>query len=135
LAALSAAVAMYRAALEQLLFEQGYRKGMLARKIEILFADEDPPEWLRDLDPEYLSVIKDLGNAPVHPNEGHNEKQRTLDEGVLLQLRALFVELLDDIYEQPEARAARLAVLRAAREGFKPPSRDEGAGTGSAGPG
>ena len=77
--ALSAAVAMYRAALEQLLFEQGYRDGMLKAKIDALVADTDPPKWVRDLDPEYLTVIKDLGNAAIHPNDGDITKQRALD--------------------------------------------------------
>jgi hypothetical protein len=57
--------------------------------------------------------------AAIHPNEGDIDKQRALDEAVLLQLRELFVELLDDIYEQPETRAARLAALRAARDVFQ----------------
>jgi hypothetical protein len=51
--ALSAAVAMYRAALEQLLFDQGYRDGMLAQKITKLIADEKPPRWFEDLDPAF----------------------------------------------------------------------------------
>jgi hypothetical protein len=118
-AALSAAVAMYRAALEQLLFDQGYRDGMLAQKITKLIADEKPPHWLEDLDPAFLTVLKDLGNAAIHPNEGDITKQAALDSALMLQLRALFVELLDDVYEQPRRKSTRLAALQAAAETFK----------------
>jgi hypothetical protein len=103
-----------RALLRRQLFEHP-----LCQYVEKLLADPTPPEWRRDLDPEYLHVIKDLGNAAIHPNEGRIEQQRALDEAVVLQLRALFVELLDDIYEQPEKRSARLDALREARQVFK----------------
>jgi hypothetical protein len=54
---------------------------------------------------------------------------------VLLQVRALFTELLDDIYEQAKTRAVRLAALRDARDVFKRPSPEDSGGTGSAGAG
>jgi hypothetical protein len=119
LGALSAAVAMYRAALEQLLYKQGYRRGMLAQKIADLIGDEKPPRWLEDLDPAFLTVLKDLGNAAIHPNEGDVTKQAALDGALMLQLRALFVELLADVYEQPRLKSTRLAALQAAAETFK----------------
>jgi hypothetical protein len=116
--ALSAAITMYRAALEQLLFEQGYRNRMLKAKIDALVEDTDPPKWVRDLDPEYLTVIKDLGNAAIHPNDGDITKQQALDAALVLAVRELFVELLDDIYEQPGRRQSRLSALREAAQAF-----------------
>jgi hypothetical protein len=64
-------------------------------------------------------VLKDLGNAAIHPNEGDITKQAALDSALMLQLRALFVELLDDVYEQPRRKSTRPAALQAAAETFK----------------
>jgi hypothetical protein len=61
-----------------LLFEQGYTEGMLNKKIEALMTDTKPPEWRGRIDSAYLSVIKDLGNAAIHPNDGDIEKQKAL---------------------------------------------------------
>jgi hypothetical protein len=116
--ALSAAIAMYRAALEQLLHEQGYGVGMLNAKITALEADPSPPSWLRDLDADFLRVIKDLGNGAIHPNGGDIEKQQALDSQLVREVRELFVELLDDIYEQPKRKAGRLSSLRSAARSF-----------------
>lgn len=113
--AASAAVSMYRGALEQLLYDQGFTQGMLAKKIGDLEAHTPGPEWFRDLDPEFLRVMKDLGNGSIHPNNGDVEKQKAFDDTLLLEVRALFVELLDDVYEQPSRRAARLATMKAAQ--------------------
>lgn len=116
--ALSAAVAMYRAALEQLLYEQGYQSGMLKAKIDALVNESNPPRWLADLDPDFLTVIKDLGNASIHPNGGDVAKQQVFDAHLVTQVRELFIELLDDIYEQPRRKNARLTALRAAAQAF-----------------
>jgi hypothetical protein len=131
--ALSAAVAMYRAALDHLLHEQGYTNGMLGQKIRELAEDGNPPKWYADLDDEYLRVIKDLGNAAIHPNDGDVGQQRAFDAALLLAVRELFVELLDDIYEAPKRKANRLASLREAARGFKHPAKpalDSDAGPG-----
>jgi hypothetical protein len=116
--ALSAAIAMYRAALEQLLHEQGYSAGMLNAKITALEADPSPPSWFRDLDPDFLRVIKDLGNGAIHSNGGDIEKQQALDSQLVREVRELFVELLDAIYEQPKRKASRLSSLRSAAQSF-----------------
>lgn len=65
-------ICMYRAALELLMFDKGFTKGMLDAKIKELVELIDagqPPEWARDLDTEYLRVMKELGNAAIHPND------------------------------------------------------------------
>jgi hypothetical protein len=100
--ALSAAIAMYRAALERLLFEQGYRKGMLNAKIEALEANPDPSKWQRDLDPEYLTVIKDLGNASIHPNDGDITKQQMLDAALVRAVQECSSSCLTTSTSSPE---------------------------------
>ena len=70
----------------------------------------------RNLDDEYFRVIKDLGNAAIHPNDGNVERQHGFEAALLRQVGALFAELLDVIYEQPEKRKQRLGTLRKAAE-------------------
>jgi hypothetical protein len=113
--ALSAATAMYRSALEHLLFEQGFTDRMLGPKIQSALAADPPPAWLRDLHPEFLRVIKELGDAAIHPNDGDVERQRAFDSALLRRVRELFVELLHDVYELPHQRARRLEEMQAAR--------------------
>lgn len=110
--ALSATVAMYRAALEQLLYEQGYKSGMLKKKIEDLIADTNAPPWRDQLDPAFLEAMKDLGNAAIHPNDGDISKQAALHAGLLREVRALFEELLEEAYEVERRRADRLKALK-----------------------
>lgn len=116
MSATSAATAMYRSAVEMLLFEQGYQYGMLNKKIENLLTDSTPPPWRDRVDDEYLKVLKDLGNAAIHPNDGDIEKQKTLDRGLLVEIRVVFEELLDVVYERPARDAARKAKLRSASD-------------------
>jgi hypothetical protein len=118
--ATSAAVTMYRSALEMLLYDQGYTNGMLDQKIKDLSADTKAPAWRDRIDSEYLDVMKKLGNKAVHPNDGDVEKQKVLDRSLLQQLRTVFEELLDQVYERPAIEAARKAKLSAAAESFKP---------------
>lgn len=115
----SAATAMYRAALEQLLYEQGFDTGMLNAKITALEAainnnSSTTPAWARRLEPDFLKVIKDLGNGAIHPNGGDISKQDALDADLLRHVHATMHELLDLVYEEPRRRAERLAALRSA---------------------
>jgi hypothetical protein len=115
----SAATAMYRGALEQLLLEQGYNAATLNKNIEAIeqqHANDTGARWVRDLDPSVLRAIKDLGNAAVHANDGNIDRQKILDQNVLLQMRATFLELLDSVCEEPHRRAARRAALVAAQQ-------------------
>lgn len=110
--ALSAAVSMYRAALEQLLYEQGNTDGMLKKKINDLIADQKPPRWRDQLDPAFLEAMKDLGNAAIHPNDGDISKQAAFHAGLLREVRSLFEELLEEVYEVEKRRANRLKALK-----------------------
>lgn len=115
--ALSAAVTMYRAALEQLLFEQGFTSGMLHAKITALEDSQSPPAWRDALAPEFMRAVKDLGNAAIHPNGGDIGRQAAFDAALLRQVHALFAELLDRVYEQPGRQAQRLDAIRRAAGG------------------
>lgn len=113
----SAATAMYRSALEHILHEQGYPKGMLNEKLTALQAAIDKgtaKKWAMDIEPAFLRVIKDLGNGAMHTNGGDHTKQTALDSELLRKVHETVRELLDMIYEEPLRRAARLAALTSA---------------------
>jgi hypothetical protein len=115
----SAAVAMYRSALEHLLYEQGYTDRMLGPKLAALqreLADGTAKKWARDLKSEYLTVIKKLGDAAIHPGDGSAERQQALDDALLRQLEITFNELLAVVYEREHEEAERLEALKSALE-------------------
>jgi hypothetical protein len=118
-ASLSAAVVMYRAALEQLLHEQGVKGGMLGNRLETLEKTDAPPWWRDQLDQAYLSVINKLGSAAIHVNHGDVGQQAVFDEQLLLEVRELFTELLDLVYERESQKASRLARLQEAASSIK----------------
>ncbi|MHB1414362.1 MAG: hypothetical protein ACYC1C_03850 [Chloroflexota bacterium] len=111
----SAAIAMYRGALECLLFEQGYMTGSLALKVHQLTSGVEPgsaPRWARELDSEFFSIIQELGNGTIHPNDGDIKRQATADGELLTLLDETFRMLLFLVYEVPHERNERLAALR-----------------------
>jgi hypothetical protein len=111
----SAAVTMYRAACEQILLEQGYKKKMLGPKLGEL-EDEmktgNAPKWATELHADYLGVLKDLGNAATHAGDGDVKKQDELDTELLADVRVVVERLLESIYEQPLKDAGLLSRLR-----------------------
>jgi hypothetical protein len=116
LGANSAAMAMFRAALEQLLYGQGYQAGMLDRKIkdlEAAIADNSAPAWARELDTDYLKAIKELGNGAIHTNGGDVKKQENLDSQLIVAVEATVAGLLHLIYEIPHMKMTRLTDLKA----------------------
>jgi hypothetical protein len=126
LGAHSAAVAMYRGALEHLLFEQGYKTGMLGQKLDALRNDIQngkAPRWALDLDSEHLSVLNRLGNGAIHPNDGDIAKQAVFDGGLVAQVKETFLELLEAAYELTARRSARLESLKTAAATVSPPRR------------
>jgi hypothetical protein len=129
MAARTAAVAMYRGALEQLLFQQGFTVGMLNAKItalEAAIAGGTAPPWARILNPGFMRVIKDLGNGAIHPNDGDITRQQALDETLLVDVRIAMEMLLELVYEQPGREAALLARLQAGAAAVTPPARPTG---------
>jgi hypothetical protein len=113
----SAAVAMFRAALEAILYREGYQKRMLGPKIgelEAAIKDGSARKWARDLNTEFLKVIKRLGDGGIHPNDGKIETQAALDSALLIAMDVTFAELIFSIYEQEHDQGERLATLNAA---------------------
>jgi len=118
----SAAVAMYRAALEHLLFEQEYRDRMLGpklRKLEEGIEAGTAPKWARDLETEFLTVLKDLGDASIHPNAGDVSRQAELDTDLLARVKETFLHLLFIVYEAEHERKERLGTLQSTANSFK----------------
>jgi hypothetical protein len=112
----SAAVAMFRGALEHLLFEQGFKNGTCGTKLKELekaIADGTAPKWARELDGEFLQVMKQLGDGAIHPGDGDIKKQAVLDVALIAQLTHTFQMLLFTIYELPHEKQKRLAGLKA----------------------
>lgn len=125
LGARSAAVAMYRGALEQLLHEQGY-KGMLNAKITALeknLTDKTGPDWIHRLKPDFLRVLKDLGNGAIHPNDGDITRQQAFDTELLIGVRVTMEMLLELVYEQPGRDARLLQRLQTSAAMVAPPPK------------
>lgn len=121
----SASVAMYRAALEQLLYHQGYQNGMLNAKIQKLSADiknGTAPAWAKNLDTDYLEIIKELGNTSIHPNDGNIERQKAFDSDFVAALEITFAMILQKVFEAPAKEAGLKALLKAAVVRRQPPT-------------
>ncbi len=112
--ALSAAIVMYRSALEHLLHDQGFTEGMVGQRLKALEESSDPPAWRAQLHPDYMAVINKLANAAAHANDGDVSQQAIFEEQLLREVRALFTELLDLVYEREHQTASRLALLQQA---------------------
>ncbi|MGL6105526.1 DUF4145 domain-containing protein, partial [Romboutsia sp.] len=114
--AYTAAVAMYRTALENLLYDKGYQNGMLKDKIEKFEKDkksETAPRWSDVVDEDILDKIRDLGNWAVHPNKGDITKQQHLQDEELIEcLDEIFKYMLDEIYEKEINRNSLLDKLK-----------------------
>lgn len=120
--AVSAAMAMYRSALEWLLYEQRFTAGMLAQKVNELesgIKKQTAPKWALDIDTAFLTAIKDIGNGAMHTNGGDITKQNNIDKELLELVDIVFTELLDKIYEQPLRSTSNLAKLRAKASSVK----------------
>ncbi|MCY1081443.1 DUF4145 domain-containing protein [Archangium lansingense] len=115
--AFSAAVVMYRSALEQLLVQQGYSDGTCGTKIGKLLSDQKAgkaPKWVDQLHEDDLHVLNRLGNGAVHANGGDISKQEVLDAELYAAVTLTFEAVLDAAYERPKREAERRAKLAAA---------------------
>lgn len=118
----SAAVAMFRVALEQIMYEQNYTTGMLGKKIADLendINDGKAPNWAIQLDTEFLRVIKNLGNLSIHANNGDVKKQSEFDNDLLMKLDAVFKMLLFVIYDEPCKKQSLLDSLKSKEQSVK----------------
>ena len=113
----SAAVTMFRGALEHLLFEQGFKTGMCGKKISDLekaIEAKTAPKWADELNTEFLTVMKQLGDGSIHPNDGDVTQQAKLDNELIARVRHTFQMLLFLVYELPHEKQNRLLALQAA---------------------
>ena len=117
----SAAVAMYRAALEHLLEQNGYDKAKgnnLASRIDQLIVDlaagVPDSNWAKSIDSEYMHYFRELGNTAPHTNKRDITKQHTLDTDLVRVIEVVFIETLIEVYEKPLQAAERKARLSAA---------------------
>lgn len=123
----SAAAAMYRAALEQILFEQGFVNGMLKAKIDDLgsrLAAGTAPDWAKQSHKELFTLLKNIGDGSIHPNGGEISKQLEIDEELLSVIEVVLDRLLTAIYERPVIEEKeRLRLVRAAETLVKPKAK------------
>ena len=112
----SAAVTMFRGALYDLLFEQGFKREMWAGQkladLETAVKANTAPKWAYELDGEFLIVMKTCDGA-IHPNDGNVATQVKLLRDLLAKLTHTFQMLLFLIYELPHDKQKRLDGLKA----------------------
>jgi hypothetical protein len=112
--AYGAALAAFRAALENLLYEQGFMHGMLGDKIadlEQALLDGTAPPWAAEIaDSEVLRLIKDIGNIIVHPKNVSN--LIAFDGSALQHVHDVFAFLLFEVYERQHVEASAVNELR-----------------------
>lgn len=113
--AYSAAMTMYRSALEWVIHDQGYTNGMLGKKIGDLQNDISKgtaPKWTMEIGTDFLEAIKEIGNGAIHTNGGDISKQKEIDKDLIEVVDIVFAELLDKIYEQPSRSNKNLSRLQ-----------------------
>lgn len=110
----SAAIAMFRSALEQLLHEQGIEGRMVGHRLQVLetmIADGTAPSWALSLPQQFLGPINRLGAGSVHTNDGDIGLQVEMDTDLVGLVVESFEELLEAVYERENATNQRLAAL------------------------
>lgn len=115
--AYSATLAMYRTALDAILFNAGYEKGMVGAKIAAMEADIKEgrgPKWARDLAVPYIRVIKNLGNSSLHIANEDLSEERSIGDDLIQQIEITLHAILDDAYEKEAREKDRLVRLEAA---------------------
>ncbi|MCL6605664.1 MAG: DUF4145 domain-containing protein [Paenibacillus sp.] len=118
----SAAMAMYRTAVEQILVGEGYTVRMLGPKIQNLIKDIESsagPKWASDIDIDFLQYIKRLGDSAIHANDGDIERQKNLDNELILSVKEAISFLLYAIYESAHKKKTLLEGLKSTMESMK----------------
>ncbi len=113
--AYTAAMAMYRSAIEWIMEKEGYSKGMLGKRIDNLENDilnGRAPKWTDDVSPEELEVLKNLGNTSMHTNHGDISLQQKFDTYLLNDVDLVIQHILEEIYDKPIKKAERLKKLK-----------------------
>ncbi|MEK5165993.1 hypothetical protein NYE69_27105 [Paenibacillus sp. FSL R5-0527] len=111
----SAAMAMYRAAIEHILVGHGYNRRMLGNKIQDLLKDieeNNAPQWAYEFDTDFLKYIKKLGDSAIHANDGNIEQQIHLDNELIKNVKSVISFLLFVIYESAHKKQQLLDNLK-----------------------
>lgn len=119
--AFSAAVAMYRVALEQMLEVEGYHQRMCGPKLAALEADikaGKAPKWA-SVDQDVMGTLKDLGNGVLHTNGGDITLQENATPELLENIALAFEEILDVVIERPVKAQERKTALKQAADKMK----------------
>jgi hypothetical protein len=119
----SAAAAMYRAALDQILYEQGFKDGTCGVKLKHLTAAVEAgtaPAWANTIERDFLTLLKEIGDGSIHPNDGDVSRQQVIDTRVLAAIHQTMSHLLYHVYEQPHIVSQRREALAAASKMLKP---------------
>ena len=82
--------------------------------LEKAIEDKTAPKWAYELDTEFLTVMKQLGDGSIHPNDGDVSKQEVLDSELIARVRHTFQMLLFLVYELPLQKQERLMAMKAA---------------------
>ena len=117
--AYSAALAMFRSALEHLLYEQGYTQRMLGpklRQLGVAVEDGTAPKWAKELNPAFLAVLKELGDGAIHPNDGDIGTQEAADSTLVALVTQTFQHLLVKVYEEAAREQRALEALQASAD-------------------
>ena len=113
----SAAITMFRSAVEWILEDQEYTEPMLGPKLRDLeksISDKKAPLWVSQLHPDALKVLKDLGNTATHTNGGDLSKQDAIDADLYRAAEGSLLEILDIVYERPARSASHVAMMQRA---------------------
>ena len=108
----TAALVMYRSAVEQLMADQGFDARMLGPKIDQLekaIASQSAPDWGTRIDPAFISVLNKLGNFSAHDSDV--ERHAQVDPMLLHDVKETVRMLLEEVYEEPARRRARRDAL------------------------
>ncbi|MFA6210994.1 MAG: DUF4145 domain-containing protein [Candidatus Obscuribacterales bacterium] len=96
-----AAIEMYRAALEQLLFTEGFEDRLLSAKLDALETAKNSgtaKPWAADVDVQMLHIMRKLGNEVAHPKTA--QSLAAFDAETISGVQEVFQYLLTDIYER-----------------------------------
>jgi hypothetical protein len=118
----SAAAAMYRSAVELMLYGLGYKQRMLGPKLEALKKDKATGtasvKALR-FDDDFGDIARMLGNGAIHAGKAAATKQQGLDVDVVAALEETIDSVLWRLYDEPARDSEHRKKLRRAARKLK----------------
>jgi hypothetical protein len=117
--AMSAALAMYRAALEALLHQQGFEQRHMSEKISAVREEKGSGSarpWVAEVDDVALEMLKKLADGTLHLDGGDVARQAAIDADLLRSVELVVSALMHSVYETGAAHAeARSRMQQALR--------------------